>query len=137
MRRWLFVFAVLLTLAGCRNTNTTADDALEGPLWTVTMFSERAPNFVFTVRFDNGELRGQAACAPYEGSYSAGRGDRLIIERVVIEDTECPSADFPSDKAAFSQALQQVTGFTRDGTDLILTGLNGEPVLTLTSDIEK
>ena len=77
------------------------------------------------------------ACASYEGSYSVSRGDRLLVDRLIIDDIDCPSADFPQEKAAFSQALQQVTGFSRDGADLILTGRGGEPVLTLVSDVEQ
>ena len=58
MRSWLLVLVVLLALVGCRNTNTTADDALEGPVWVVTTFNGRAPNLVFTVRFEGGGLSG-------------------------------------------------------------------------------
>jgi len=99
---------------------------LAGSEWRPTQIGEQElpDNGDIFVRFEaDGRLSGHGGCNRFFGSYEI-TADRISIGPLGATRMACPGPVMDLEMA-FLQALEQTSGFARDGTRLVLTDEQG------------
>jgi heat shock protein HslJ len=133
------VVTLALALAGCADEPAPRRSApeLEGVTWilaatSVDALAPDAPGDArATIRLEEGEASGTAACNPYGGRYEVG-GDGAIS--IGVEGMTEMACDEPvmALEAAFVDALGRVVSYRFDGEGLLLEG--GGPALRFSAE---
>jgi heat shock protein HslJ len=141
LRSALAIGLTALVLSACADEpparGPDEEPELEGITWildgsSIAALEAEAPGDArATIRLENGEAGGTAACNLYGGTYEVG-GDGAISIRV--EGMTEMACDEPvmALEAAFVDAIGRVTTYRFDGEDLVLEG--GGPALRFTAE---
>ncbi len=129
------LFLVLL-LAGCGKADPRTDPSrLEGVEWVLDAAStgslvDKVPDQSrVDLQFQDGEIRGKAACNSYGGSYEADDGSISFGE--MMQTAMGCEEDVLALESAYLDALGASTGYQVSDAGLVLTG--GQVALTFTS----
>ena len=119
---------VLLIASGCLNPGDQGlDEDLLGILWRVDSVQIAdvwiVPDYeaAYTIRFlDDWQVSGDSPCNSFTGEYFITTHGSLTISE--LSNTSDTCFGWNLEEGAFYQALSEVTGYARDGTDLELFG---------------
>ncbi|MGP9765083.1 META domain-containing protein [Halomonas sp. AOP13-D3-9] len=134
-----FIGALLIT-AGCsspamdsQETAHHPDETLINTYWklvtldgapVVTRENFREPHLV--LHQDASRLAGATGCNTLMGSYRV-KNEHIAFGQIASTKMACPTAQMKTERA-FIAALKQVTAWSVDGTMLVLSGENNEPL---------
>jgi heat shock protein HslJ len=122
----------LLTVAGCGggfSAGGEPGDVLDGTEWTLTEAGALTipEGAALTIRFDDGQVSGSAACNNFTGSYTVD-GTSLTINSGGLTRKACPRPLLAAE-AAYIAALGEVASFNMAGEQLTLLGPGGAELL--------
>lgn len=108
--------------------STAPESVLGGGRWTVASIggaavSTRAP----TIEFAGGRIAGSGGCNRFFGGYET-RGDELTVSGLGATEMACEEPVMRQE-AVFFAALNDVTGFRRDGDVLVLAALGDRDIV--------
>jgi heat shock protein HslJ len=113
---------------------------LIGSTWTLTAIQGPAQdlqdlgNLGVTLRFgDDGRASGQSTCNGYSATVQAGTGSALTLGPILSTKRACVDESRMNLETEYFNALQGVSAYTVQGTELRLTYNNGSSTLTFTS----
>ncbi|HEX6843707.1 MAG TPA: META domain-containing protein [Actinomycetota bacterium] len=119
---------LMLILAACAEPAPPGDGAdLVGRTWILdpssvaALLAEAPADARATIRFDDGEVGGTAACNLFGGTYTLGEGDAIAIAVGAMTEMACEEP-LMALEAAFVEALGEVRSFRVDGDVLTLDG---------------
>lgn len=127
--RWIAATAVLVMLAGCATsepTDTGPEDgsepeALAGTEWVLAEGVPVVAGYPITLRVEDGEVRGTAACNTYSATVVI-TGDALEIGDIAVTEMGCPEPGVHDSEAAYLGALQAVERYEHEAGRLLLSG---------------
>lgn len=120
------VAILVALLAGCSAATPTGNAALEGE-WSLTSLGGAAidPAVQVTLRFDGGNVTGNAGCNGIRGDYSRDR-DSLKFGPLARTKRLCPGPRMDVEERVLT-ALAKVDSLEVTASTLVLTG-GGEPL---------
>ncbi len=133
----LLIGAAALTSGAAQAQTGGLPAALVGPTWTLTALQGPAQDLQdlssvgVTLRFgDDGRAGGQGPCNGYSATAQASAGSALTFGPVLSTKRACVEEGRNTLETEYFNALQSVSSYTLQGTELRLTG---QSTLTFTS----
>lgn len=111
-------------------TLTPAPVSLDSTSWVVKEFGypETVPLGPVTLRFSGGTLSVQTGCGVLTGQYRQNT-EELVVTFDATALPACPTAELRRQQANLKKELTQVTGFQRDGSQIMLLSAEGVRVV--------
>lgn len=131
--RWTAVAGVLVMLAGCgpgapadpAGQEPATDAALEGTEWVLVDGVPIVEGYPITLRFQDGQAGGTAACNSYGGAVEV-TGDTIAIGDIAATEMACPDPGVHDSESAYLEALRGVERYEHPDGQLVLTGGGNE-----------
>lgn len=120
-------------------TAPAGESLLAGTGWTLVSIGETpvVAGSKVTLRFgEDGHAGGSAGCNQYGAPYVEGEGT-LTFDTIISTLMACVDEDVMAQEIDYLAALQQVSAFTLDGDQLVLTGEDEAKRLVFTRGIEE
>ncbi len=125
------VLAVLGAACGEQVSIGSGAGALDGTAWELVEGVPMVEGYPITLRVDDGEVGGTAACNSYGGSVDVD-GDRFVVGDIMQTEMGCPEEGVHDSEAAYLSALRSVERYEQPDDRLVLLGtdveLHFEPV---------
>lgn len=127
--RRVVLTVLIVVVAGCHTAAEDPDDEpmLRGTSWVATSVGPGAPTVGFT---QEGQVRGDAGCNSYFGSYDL-EGTQLVVGELATTKKLCQPPEVMEREAAFLAALREVKTVRIESGELVMEGADGEPLLRL------
>jgi len=111
-------------------TLTPAPVSLDSTSWVVKEFGypETVPLRPVTLRFSGGTLSVQTGCGVLTGQYRQNT-EQLVVTFDATALPACPTAELRRQQANLKKELTKVTGFQRDGSQIMLLSAEGVRVV--------
>lgn len=137
-RRVLGLTVVLISLlvlsAGCSESTSGEEPALDGTSWKLTSWAEPDPlpdSAPITAEFTDGRVAGTSGVNRYNASATSGTDGSFDIDAPISTKMAGPE-DAMAAESAYLRRLQGATSYQVDGDTLVLNDVDGQASLTFT-----
>jgi heat shock protein HslJ len=107
----IVMYIVIMILTACGGTGTE-EISLEGTEWALKYYNKNAPleGNIPTLRFENGEVSGNASCNHFGGSYEIS-GDKISFGAMFMTEMWCEPEALMDQEAAYLDLLATAERF--------------------------